>query len=180
MTISADGVGLPVFGDEPPKRHRFALAVWSRREVGKKLRVEEFTAWELDGAGLVLISRAAPDQVASAVMEVLASALDDDDGLSDTYTPPDDDEVREQKEADETVEQARERLTDPRLDDRSQWSSRRRFYAILDNDEEQLHRDALPNLGRRLLEEEGGFPTANSSRSSAGRRRSGRGSGGRR
>jgi hypothetical protein len=180
MTVSStDGVGLPVYGDEELKLHRFAFAVLG--QDGKKLRVEEFAAWQLDASGLVTITRAPADQVGSAVLDVLATSLLDDDGLSDEYAPPDDEEIDKERQRGETLDQARERLTDPRLADREQWSSRRRFYAILESrGKERLHPQALNDLGEDLLKDDTGFPTGNSSPSSNGRRRSGRGSGGRR
>ncbi len=170
---------MPLFGDtEPPKCHEFQVVVWGTPTPGNPngRAVETYRAWDVDAAGLLMFYRAKGNsQMLEAGVFLLEKALRNDDGLSATYEDDRATRIRKAAEALAVAEggtdarpsskhwreaEEQDGPVDPRADNPEEWSSRRRFAAMLDDPNRRIQLDALTKACRWLIEESAARPTS--------------------
>lgn len=168
--------GTPVFGVTGNLAATRPFAVEVYHVPTQATEQWHFTAWVDPGAGPILAFLRAQTEAAemNAAAGLLFNALVDDDGLPESYLPPPDADV------------------DPRLHDRDEWSSRRRFTWLMDaaTGEYRIAGNVIVELAKwiaqgaftrgALTTEAGPGPTAAPARSSRGRTSTRRGSTGKR
>lgn len=117
MTTTDPQTGVPLFGATGSLDVRRDFAIETYHVPSQASETWYFTAWRDPGAGPILAFLRAGSESAemNAAAGLLFAALVDDDGLPESYLQLPDVDV------------------DPRLHDRDQWSSRRRFTWLMDS-----------------------------------------------
>lgn len=158
---------VPVFGEdfEPAETVEFKLVVIDSTKA--KHRVHFRGRKQISGGAFMQIGMAADDMaLMRAYVRIILEACDDQDGLPLSYKPP------KGSPSPETVpEEERnnpEHGIDPRIWDKDQWSSRRRFSDIVGSAEWFVPMEGLEKLAEWLLENAAERPTWKPSRLSRG------------
>lgn len=141
MTTPRTSTGAPIFGADV----NLDTEVFAVPAIHRHTRVKEqfeFAALRDPGSGVILpLMKARDSDEANGrkIANLISRALADDDGLSENYKPP-------QATADNPNPEV-----DPRLEDREQWSSARRFYWLMDAEEYVTSTGLLGELADWLI-----------------------------
>jgi hypothetical protein len=126
----------PHFGDTGGERRLFSLDV--HRKDGDIDRVGFVASSDIDSAvALVAMNAGNEAEQAAATMDLFLDALVDDDGLSIDYEPGDGEDIPGEQE----------------------WSSRRRFWAIMQAEDRWISLRVLRKVGEWLMEGAVDLPT---------------------